>query len=139
MKKLIQPQIKELGSVKFQFYMWVKWKKQVELALQLEPEEFQNVEDVARESHEIIVEKVFKSKMIEVFQRSDIDAIFREISLYIKTQTENPAFPKSGFTLDSIMHIDIDFHKLKSTRVNSYFELPNWIVKKNAVINPEDH
>ena len=43
---------------------------------------------------------------------------------YIKTQTENPKFPESGFTLDKIMHLYINFHRLVLTRGSSYTELP---------------
>ena len=57
---------------------------------------------------------------------------------YIKTQIENPALPKSGFTLDSIMHLDISFHKLQLTRGSSYIKPPVWIANKEAVINPKN-
>ena len=55
-----------------------------------------------------------------------------------KTGIENPALPKSGFTLDSIMHLDISFHELQLTRGSSYIELPAWIANKKAVINPRN-
>ena len=35
---------------------------------------------------------------------------------YIKAQAENPNFPESGFTLDKIMHLYINFHRLVLTR-----------------------
>ena len=54
---------------------------------------------------------------------------------HIKTQIEHPALPKSGFSIDHIMHLDIDFHKLELTRGSSYVELPEWIAAKKAVIN----
>ena len=54
--------------------------------------------------------------MMEIFQGSNIEEILEKMFAYIKTQTENPKFPKSGFTLDSIMHLDISFHKLQLTR-----------------------
>ena len=53
----------------------------------------------------------------------------------IKAQTENPKFPGSGFTLDKIMHLYINFHWLAFTRGSSYTELPEWIKSKKAVIN----
>ena len=43
---------------------------------------------------------------------------------YIKAQTENPKFPESGFTLDKMMHLYINFHRLVLTRGSSYIELP---------------
>ena len=45
---------------------------------------------------------------------------------YIKAHTENPKFPESGFTLDKIMYLYINFHRLA---------LPKWIKSKKAVIN----
>ena len=41
--------------------------------------------------------------------------------------------PKSGFSIDYIMHLDIDFHKLMLTRGSSYIELPRWLTMKKAV------
>ena len=55
---------------------------------------------------------------------------------YIKAQTENPKFPGSGFTLDKIMNLYINFHRLALTRGGSYIELPKWLKSKKAVRNP---
>ena len=57
---------------------------------------------------------------------------------YIKTQVENPKFPESGFSLDKIMHLYINFYRLPLTRGSSYTELPGWIKSKKAVINPQN-
>ena len=57
---------------------------------------------------------------------------------YIKAQTENPKFPESGFTLDKIMHLYINFHRLVLTRGSSYNELPEWMKSKKAVINSQN-
>ena len=57
---------------------------------------------------------------------------------YIKVQTENPKFPESGFTLDKIMHLYINVHRLVLTRGSSYIELPEWLKSKKAVINPQN-
>ena len=57
---------------------------------------------------------------------------------HIKTQTENPKFPEIGFSLDKIMHLFINFHRLVLTRGSSYTELPGWIKSKKAVINPQN-
>ena len=51
--------------------------------------------------------------------------------------------PESGFTLDKIIHLYINFHKLALTRGSSYIKLPKWIAKNiqkltiNSVLN--DH
>jgi len=76
--------------------------------------------------------------MIEVFQGSDIEELLRDMFANIKTQVEHPALPRSGFTLDYIMHLDIDFHRLILTRGASYIQIPKWIEQKKAVINPKN-
>ena len=57
---------------------------------------------------------------------------------HIKTQTDNPKFPEIGFSLDKIMHLFINFHRLVLTRGSSYIGLPEWIQNKKAVINPQN-
>ena len=49
-----------------------------------------------------------------------------------------PKFPETGFKLDKIMHLYINFHRLALTRGGSYIELPGWINSKKAVINPQN-
>ena len=51
---------------------------------------------------------------------------------------ENPRMPESGSTLDQIMHWHINFHRLALTRGTSYMKLPEWIARKNAVINSKN-
>ena len=58
--------------------------------------------------------------------------------VHIKTQVENPRMPESGFTLDQIMHLHINFDRLTLTRGSSYMKLPEWIARKKAVINPKN-
>ena len=72
MKTLIDQQIREMGSAKAQLCMWIKWKKR---------------EDIHGEVHEIIVEKAFNSKMVEIFQGSNIEEILEQMFAYLKTQT----------------------------------------------------
>ena len=36
------------------------------------------------------------------------------------------------------MHLDIDFHQLELTHGSSYIDLPAWIKKKKAIINPKN-
>ena len=45
--------------------------------------------------------------------------------------------PESGFSLDKIMHLHINFHRLALTRGSSYTELPKWTKSKKAVINTQ--
>ena len=69
-------------------------------------------------------EMPFNSLMTELFEASDINDLIKHMLAYIKAQTENPKFPESGFTLDKIMHLYINFHRLVLTWGSSYNELP---------------
>ena len=84
----------------------------------------------------IRVEMPFNSPMTEFFQGSDINDLIQRMLAHIKAQVENPNFPESGFSLDKIMHLYINFHRLALTRGSSYTDLPEWIKNKKAVINP---
>ena len=53
-------------------------------------------------------------------------------------QIENPALRNSKFVFDKILHMDIDFHRLNLTRGSSYISLPDWLMKKKAIINPRN-
>ena len=56
----------------------------------------------------------------------------------IKTQVENSQMPESGFSLDKIMYLYINFHRLALIRGSSYIELPERIKSKTAVTNPQN-
>ena len=79
---------------------------------------------------------LFNSLMTEFLDASDINNLIQRMLAYIKAQTENPKFPESGFTLDKIMHLYINFHRLVLTGGGSDTDLPEWIKSKKAVINP---
>ena len=83
-------------------------------------------------------EMPFNSLMTEFFEASDINVLIQRMLAYIKTQTENPKFCESGFTLDKIMHLYINFHGLALTRGGSYTELPEWLKGKKAMINRQN-
>ena len=76
--------------------------------------------------------------MTEFFDASDINDLIEPMLTYIKAQTENPKFSESGFTLDKIMHLYINFHRSVFTRRSSYIELLEWIKSKKAMINPQN-
>ena len=86
----------------------------------------------------IRVEMPFNSLMTEFFEGSDINNLIQRMLAHIKTQTENPKFPESGYSLDKIMHLFINFHRLVLTRGSSYTELLGWIKNKKVVINPQN-
>ena len=79
----------------------------------------------------------FNSLMTKFFQGSNINGLIQRMLAHIKTKIDNPKMPDSGFSLDKIMHLYINFHGLALTRGRSYIELPEWVKNKKAVINPQ--
>ena len=79
----------------------------------------------------------FNSLMAEFFEVSDISDLIKCMLAHMKKQVENPQMSESGFSLDKIMHLHINFHRLALTRGSSYIELPKWLKSKKAVINPQ--
>ena len=137
-KTLIKNQLKEMGSAKIIMTLWVRWKKRIMPLIELDPEDAKNAQDLddgTTGDNYIRVEMPFNSLMTEFFEASDINDLIQRMLAYIKTQTENPKFPESGFTLDKIMHLYINFHRLVLTWGSSYIELPEWLKSKKAVIN----
>ena len=88
-----------------------------------------DLDDTITRDNYIRVEMPFNGIMTQFFQGSDNSDLIERVLTYIKTQTENSKFPESCFTLDKIMHLYINFHRLALTRGSSYNKLPEWIKK----------
>ena len=84
------------------------------------------------------VELVFNSRMLSVYNLSDMGEIVSAMIEHMKQQIENPALRDSKFVFDRIINMDIDFHRLNLTRGPSYIFLPDWLAKKKAIINPKN-
>ena len=84
------------------------------------------------------VELAFNSRMLAVYNLSDMVEIVSEMIEHMKQQIENPALRDSKFVFDGVIHMDIDFHRSNLTRGSSYIPLPNWLAKKGAIINPKN-
>ena len=102
-----------MGSVKIIINLWVVWKKPVKLLIKLNTEDLDDgtTGDIYYER----IEMPFNSLMTEFFDASDINDLIERMLAYIKAQTENPKFPESGFTLDKIMYLYVNFHRLVLT------------------------
>ena len=131
-KTLIENQLKEMESAKIILTLCVLWKMPIKRLIKLDPDD--TTDDFYYEKIDIL----FNSLTTEFLDASDINNLIERMLAYIKTQTENPKFPESGFTLDKIMHFYINFHRLALTRGGSYIELPKWIKSKKAVINRQN-
>ena len=121
-KTLIKNQLKEMGSAKIIMTLWVRWKKRIMPLIELGPQDaknFQDLDDGTTGDNYMRVEMPFNSLMTEFFEASDINDLIHCMLVYIKAQTENSKFPESGFTLDKIMHLYINFHMLALTQGGS--------------------
>ena len=84
------------------------------------------------------VELAFSSRMLAVYNLSDMGEIVSEMIEHMYQQIENPALRDSKFVFDGVIQMDIDFHRLNLTRGSSYVPLPDWLAKKGAIINPKN-
>ena len=140
-KTLIKNQLKEMGSAKIIMTLWVRWKKPIMPLIELDPEDAKNAQglDDSRTGNNCIrVEMPFNSPMTEFFEASDINYLIQRMFAHIKTQAENPRMSESGFSLDKIMHLYINFHRLVLRRGSSYNEMPKWLKRKKTMINPQN-
>ena len=139
-KMLIKIQLKEMRSANIIMILWVKWKKPIMPLIELDPEDVESAQDLDGNTGDNCtrVEMPFNSLMTEFFEGSYINDLMQCMLAHIKTQVENPRMPENSFTLNKIMHLYINFHRLELTRGSSYIELPEWIQRKKAVINPQN-
>ena len=139
-KALIEDQLKEMVSTKIILTLWVIWKTSI--LIKLDHDDAKKAQDLDDDATEDIyyekIEMPFNSLMTEFFDASDINDLIESMLLYIKAQIEIPKFPENDFTLDKIMHLYINFHRLALRQGASYSELPKWIKSKKAVINPQN-
>ena len=84
------------------------------------------------------VELAFNSRMLAVYNLSDMGEIASAMIEHMKQQIENPALRDSKFVFDGVIRMDIDFHRLNLTRGSSYLPLPEWLAKKGTIINPKN-
>ena len=112
---LIELLTKELrtGAVRTQTTMWIRFRKDGEL-----------------------IELAFNSRMVNVYNLSNLNEIVNEMIAHMKQQIENLALLDSKFVFDEVLHMDIDFHQLNLTRGSSYLPLPDWLAKKKVITNP---
>ena len=76
------------------------------------------------------IELTFNSRMMTVYNLSEINEIANEMIAHMREQIENPALLNSRFVFDEVLLMDIDFHQLNLTRGSSYVPLPKWLAKK---------
>ena len=111
--ELIKRELTNLNSARVQMTTWIRF-----------------IKDDDR------VELAFNSRMTDVHQGSNMDAIVDGMIAHMNTQIKNPALLNSRFRFDEVLFLDINFHQLNLTRGSSYLPLPDWLARKKAIINP---
>ena len=84
------------------------------------------------------VDLAFNSRIMAVYNLSDMGQIVSEMIKHMQQQIENPALRDSKFVFDGVIHMDMDFHRLNLTRGSRRLPLPDWLAKKGAIINPRN-
>ena len=84
------------------------------------------------------VDLAFNSRMTPVYNLNDIDGIVGSTTDHMSQQVENPALRVSKFVFDRVMRMEISIHRLNLTRGSSYIPLPDWLSRKEAIINPKN-
>ena len=103
------------GAIRAQTTTWIRFKKDDEL-----------------------VELAFNSRMMNVYNLSDLDEIVDEMINHTKEQIENPALLNSRFVFNEVLFTNVDFHQLNLRRGSIYLPLPGWLARKKAIINPKN-
>ena len=77
-----------------------------------------------------LVELAFNSRMVNVYNLSNVNEIVNEMITHMKQQIKNPALSDSKFVFNEVLHIDVDFHRLNLMR-GSIFHYPNgWLTRR---------
>ena len=85
-----------------------------------------------------IVNLALNSRMMTVYNLNDKNERVTAMTEHMAQQIENPALRNSKFIFDRVLYMDIDFHRLNLTTGSSYIPLPDWLMKKKAIINPKN-
>ena len=120
---LINRELTDLGSAKVQMTTWIRFRQAIE-------DDFGTIIGFDRFS------LPFNSRMMEIFQGSDLNEIVNEMLAHMKTQIENLALANSRFVFDEVSFLNVDFHQLKLARGSYYIPLPDRIARKKGSNQP---
>ena len=84
------------------------------------------------------VELAFNSLMMSVYRGFEMDQIVDGMIANMKFQIENPVLLNSRFVFHEFLYLDVNFHQLNLMRGSSYLPLPDWLVRKKAIVNPHN-
>ena len=75
---------------------------------------------------------------MSMYQGSKTDQIVDGMIANMKFQMENPTLLNSRFVFDEFLYLDVNFHQLNLMRGSSYLPLPDWLVRKKVIVNPQN-
>ena len=81
------------GAIRSQMTTWIRFRKDGEL-----------------------IELAFNSRMVNVYNLSDMNEIVNEMTAHMKQQIENPALSDGKFAFNEVLHMDVYFHQLNLMR-----------------------
>ncbi|GFY42948.1 uncharacterized protein TNIN_142361 [Trichonephila inaurata madagascariensis] len=84
-------------------------------------------------------EKNFKTKDNVILTQTNIGELYNSIVDKLLAETADFQEKESGWTLDSIMYLEIRINKFNPLRASLFIDLPEIIKKKHAVINVHNH
>ena len=118
--RLIKRELKTRTSARIQTTVWIRFVR--------DDEEGQER-----------VELAFNNLMTSVYRGSEPDQMVDGMITNMKFQIENPALLNSRFVFDEFLYLDVNFHQLNLTRGSSYLQLPDWLGRKKAIVNPHNN
>ena len=83
-------------------------------------------------------DRAFKTSVVEIFSDSDINAIIERTYMKLLKEEEEYKSRGSGFTLESIEGLLLAVYKYTPMVASSYIQLPAFIDRKRATINPQN-
>ncbi|GFU27684.1 uncharacterized protein TNCV_4866911 [Trichonephila clavipes] len=95
--------------------------------------------DKASNTGIITDEKIFKTKNNIILTQTNIGELYNSIVDKLLAETADFQEKESGWTLDSIMYLEIRINKFNPLRASLFIDLPEIIKKKHAVINVQNH
>ena len=122
---LINRELTDLGSARVQRTAWIRLRQALK-------------DDIRNIIGSDKVELPISSRIMDIYQGSDLNEIVNEMFAHMQRQIENPALVNSRFVFDEVLFLNVSFYQLNLTRDSSYIPLPSWIANKKAVINPKN-
>ena len=104
-----------MGAVRSQATTWIRFRKDDDM-----------------------VELAVSSRMLNIYNLSNINEIVDGMITHMIQQIENPVLLDSKFVFNEVIRMDVDFHILNLMRGSGYLPLPDWLARKKAIINPKN-